>query len=123
MLHRLLLLAGLVLLIGCPRAGGDDDDIVDDKVGLPVENRSGAQLWYFQYRSCGASEDPWIEVIADDEYVANGSDVTSADLTPGCYDLYVEDELACWAENATDGNLAAGLEFIWTVVEANLTCP
>ena len=115
-------LAAALALTGCPAGVGDDDD-VEDTILLTVENRTGAQLWYFQYRACGASDDAWIEVIEDDEYVANGSDVSSIDLDPGCYDLYVEDEYACSAENSTDGNVAGGDEFIWTVVEANLTCP
>lgn len=82
------------------------------------------ELWVFDYRDCAAADDdPWTFVIADDEFVANGSDISSVDLNPGCYDLYAEDELGCWAENSTDGNLAGGLEFTWTLVETNLTCP
>ncbi len=111
------MLTVLFLLMAC----GTSDDLIDETILLTVENRCGAQLWYFQYSECGA--DDWVEVIASDEYVPDGSDVTSIDLDPGCYDLYVEDEYGCWAENNTDGNVPAGSEFFWTVYEADLNCP
>ena len=106
-------------LTGCPEEGS----IEEETILLTIENRSGLQIWYFQYRACGATDEPWIEVIEDDEYLADGSDLSSIDLEPGCYDLYVEDELGCTAENSTDGNLAAGLEFTWTVLDSDFVCP
>lgn len=117
-------LLGVVVLSGCPvgGGGGDDDDDVEDTIILTIENRTGAQLWNFQYRECGAALGDGTEVIDQSEFVANGSDVSSVELDPGCYDIYVQDEFACWAENSTDGNIAGGNEFTWTVVEANLTC-
>lgn len=86
---------------------------------LTVENRTGAELWYFQYASCGS--DLWTEVIAADEYVANGSFVSSVDVHSGCYDLYVEDEFGCVSQMST-GEIRGGLEFTWTVYVADLYC-
>ncbi|MCA9488388.1 MAG: hypothetical protein KC621_00650 [Myxococcales bacterium] len=94
---------------------------IERTILLTVENRSGAQLWYFQYSGCGI--DDWFEVIASDEYVPDGADVSSVDLDPGCYELYVEDEYGCWSENDTDGNVKGGFEFTWTVRASDMTCP
>jgi hypothetical protein len=61
-------------------------------------------------------------VIPADVYVADGDSISSRDLPPGCYDLYVEDEFGCWSNNDTDGNLRGGLEFTWTVFPRDLVC-
>lgn len=91
-----------------------------DTVILTVENRCGAELWYLDYAECGS--DDWYFVIASDEYVPDGADASSVDLSPGCFDAYVEDEFACWAQSST-GNVAGGYEWTWTVLEDDLTCP
>jgi hypothetical protein len=114
---RIVALLVISLSTGC---GGAADDLLENSVDLTVENRSGAEIWYFQYSGCG--EDLWTEVIADDEYVANGDDVTAYLLDPGCYDLYVEDEFGCFSGNSTDGNLEGGLVFTWTVTQGDFTC-
>ena len=110
------LAATLILLSACSNSSD-----IEDYIDLVVENRTGAQLWYFSYVDCGS--DGFTGVIASDEYVADGSDVTAFDLDPGCYDLYVEDEFGCFTENSTDGNVEGGMAFIWTVTENDLTCP
>lgn len=92
----------------------------EETVLLTVENRVGAQLWYFQHAPCGANN--YTDVIASDEFVADGDDVSSRNLDPGCYDLYVEDEFGCFSETDTEGNLAPGIEYTWTVREQDLTC-
>ena len=86
---------------------------------LTVENQTGAELWYFQYASCGSSA--WTEVIASDAYVPNGAFISSVDLYPGCYDLYVEDEYGCVSQTSA-GSLSGGLEFTWTVYAADMYC-
>lgn len=116
---RMVSVLGILILSAC--AQNAVDDLIDETVVLTIENRSGAELWYFQYADCGGENR--VEVIADDEFVANGSDVSSFSIEPGCYDLFVEDEFACTSTNSTDGNLAGGLEFTWTLVEADLSCP
>jgi hypothetical protein len=102
-------------MMGC---SGDDLDVTT--VDLVVENRTGAELWFFQYSDCGA--DAWTEVIADDEYVANGDDVGAYYLDAGCYDLYIEDENGCSASNSS-GSMGGGLVFTWTALADDLTCP
>lgn len=93
---------------------------IEETILLTVVNDTGGQLWYFQYSACGA--DDWVEVIGADEYVANGDPVSSRSLKPGCYDLFVEDEYGCTAQTDTDGNVAAGLEYTWTVRGQDLDC-
>ena len=117
---RFLLVCGVAMVLS---ACGENavDDLIDETVVLTVENRIGAEMWFFQYSGCG--EDDWIEVIGSTEFVPNGSDVSSVSISPGCYDLYVEDEFECSSTNSTDGNLAGGLEFTWTVTEGDLSCP
>jgi len=121
-LLRSVALLAAAALAGCPVVGGDDDDDVENTIILTVENRTGAQLWNFQYRDCGTDLSAGTEVIDQTTFVANGDDVSTGELEPGCYDLYVQDEFACWSENSTDGNIEGGMEFTWTVVEADLTC-
>lgn len=110
-------LVPVISLVACT---SETQKQIDRTILLTIENRSGADLWYFQYSSCGM--DDWVEVIASDEYVADGDDVSSADLDPGCYELYVEDEYGCWSENDTDGNVKAGFEFTWTLTSSDMSC-
>lgn len=86
-----------------------------------MENFTGAELWHFQVSDCGAED--WFEVIAADEYVPDGGTVSTYDLLPGCYDLYVEDEYACFGQTSTRGVIEGGLEFVWTVTPSDLACP
>jgi hypothetical protein len=106
-----------VLAVACTSV---EQERIERTIALTVENRTGWELWYFQYSDCGAED--WWEVIGETEYVADGDDVSSGDLTPGCYDLYVEDECGCYAYNSTDGNVRAGLEFTWHLTDAQMTC-
>lgn len=118
-MHRLLVhvaaLSFALLSTGC---GGSE---IDDFIDLVIENRTGSQIWIFSYADCGSDE--YTGVIADDEYLADGDDLSAVNLEPGCYDLYVEDELGCFSENSTDGNVAGGIAFTWTVRQSDLTCP
>ena len=57
------------------------------------------------------------------KYVPDGANVSSGELTPGCYDLYVETEYGCGADSTTAEEVAGGLEFTWTVTPSELTCP
>jgi hypothetical protein len=98
-----------------------DSSWTDKKVRLIVENRTGAQLWYFSYAPCGTNN--YKGVIASDEYVAAGDTVSSPYLKPGCYALFIEDQYGCYADTTTDGNVRAGWEFIWTARANDLTCP
>ncbi len=107
----------VLLFVACTSAA---ERRSEETVVLTVLNRTGGELWFFQYSACGA--DDWIEVIGADEYVANGDPVSSRSLKPGCYDLYVEDEFGCTAQTDTDGNVGAGLEYTWTVREQDLDC-
>ncbi len=101
---------------GCFVSGSSGDE---GTVILTVENRSGADLWHFQYAGCGSNQ--WTEVIGADEYVPDGGFVTSADLYPGCYDLYVEDEFGCVSQTSA-GDVGGGLEFTWTLYATDLYC-
>jgi hypothetical protein len=105
-------------LAGC---GETEKQRIDRTILLTVENRTGAQLWYFSHADCGSDE--YTGVIASDEFVADGDSVSSGDLEPGCYDLYVEDEFGCFAETSTDGNVEGGQEFTWTAKANDLRCP
>lgn len=118
MFQRFFFALCFVAAAGCSSTDTPD---VEDAIDLIVENRSGAQLWYFSYADCGS--DAFTGVIASDEFVADGSDVGEYDLPPGCYDLYVEDENECWSDNSTDGNIEGGMAFIWTVNPGDMTCP
>lgn len=97
-----------------------DDSDVDETVELAIENESGFDLWHFRYAACGS--DSWSAVIASDEFTPNGATVSSGSLTPGCYDLYVEDERGCSATHDTGGNVEAGLRFTWTILVDTLAC-
>lgn len=112
------LVASLTFLAAC---GETEKNRIERTILLTVENRTGAQLWFFSYADCGS--DNYVGVIASDEYVADGDDVSSPDLEPGCYDLYIEDEFGCFSDNSTDGNVAGGLEFTWTAKANDLICP
>ncbi|MCB9683250.1 MAG: hypothetical protein H6733_17425 [Alphaproteobacteria bacterium] len=85
-----------------------------------IENRTGNQIWFFSIAACGSST--WNEVLGADEYLADGTDLESPDLDPGCFDVYVEDELGCAAE--VDGvDVEGGTSWVWTVRAVDLTCP
>ena len=93
----------------------------DTTILLTVENRTGAQLWYFSYADCG-SED-YTGLLASDEYLADGDDLSSGNLPPGCYDLYIEDEFGCFSSTTTEGNVEGGQEYTWTAQMNDLRCP
>jgi hypothetical protein len=107
----------LFLLAACTSA---EQDRISRTVVLTVENETGGQMWEFDYRECGSSQ--WFYVIDSDEYVANGDPVSTRELSPGCYELYVEDEYGCYADTDTDGNVKGGQEFTWTVRGADMVC-
>ena len=115
----LFLVGSVVSLVACNSE--PEESWSDKKIVLTVENRTAAQLWYFSYAPCGT--DNYKGVIASDEYVAAGDDVSSPYLNPGCYDLFIEDQYGCYATTTTDGNVRAGFEFIWTARVVDLTCP
>ena len=54
--------------------------------------------------------------------MADGDDIGTGNLTPGCYEMYVEDERGCTSTNDTGGNLEEGLVFFWTVYGTDLNC-
>ena len=112
------LVACLTALAAC---GETEKQQLERTILLTVENRTGAQLWFFSYADCGSEN--YEGVIAGDEYVADGDDVSSPDLEPGCYDLYIEDEFGCFSDHTTDGNVPGGQEFLWTAKANDLTCP
>lgn len=97
------------------------DDSYLDYIDLVVENRVGAELWYFDYAACGTEQ--WFEALDWDEVVDHGDDAEARNLDPGCYELYVEDEWGCWAFHDTGGNVEGGDAFYWTVKERDLYCP
>lgn len=119
MTHRTLttavLLVAATLSVGCT-----NKRMLEDFIDLTVENQSNAQLWYFNYADCGS--DRYTAVIASDEYVADGDSVSAYGINPGCYDLYVEDEYGCYADNSTDTNVEGGMVFTWTITEDQLFC-
>ncbi|MBA2322255.1 MAG: hypothetical protein H0V89_14015 [Deltaproteobacteria bacterium] len=106
----------LLVIGGCASAAERE---ARRSVLLTVENRAGAGLYFFQHAPCGS--DDWTDVIASDEFLPDGEDLSTGNLEPGCYDLYVEDEFACSAEN-TSGEREEGTAFIWTVEETDLVC-
>lgn len=106
------------LLGGCQ---SKEERRIEESIELIVENMTNAQLWYFSYADCGS--DDYTGVIGSDEYVADGDDVSSGNLRPGCYRLYIEDEYGCFSNNNTDGNIEPGLAFIWTAKANDMRCP
>jgi hypothetical protein len=111
-MRRLLLIGAL--LSACDELG----EPVSTQITLTVQNQVGAKITAFAQRSCGAAE--WTDVMAVGEEVNHGDWVSSNPLPPGCYEIYIEDEAACWAEKNV-GDINSG-EFVWTVQESNLTC-
>jgi hypothetical protein len=111
----------LLCLAALSACGETEKQRIDRTILLTVENRTGAQLWYVSYADCGS--DNYAGLLYSDEYLADGDDISSDELEPGCYDLYIEDEFGCFSDNTTDGNLPGGQEFTWTAKANDLTCP
>ncbi len=111
----------LAMLFGLSACGQSMiDELNAETVDLKIENRTSENLYYFAYADCGANN--WIHVIDDDKFVASFDDITERFLDPGCYDLYVETESGCWAENSTDQNVDPGFIFTWTITDDSMNC-
>lgn len=112
----------LLIAMICVTACGPDeyDEFAEDAVQLAIENNTGAEMWWFDYRQCGTSS--WTPVIDSDEYLAPGDSTASGLLDPGCYELRVEDENGCTSSTDTGGNLEPGIVYTWTVRNQDMDC-